>query len=87
MNTRELIEAVKEPRRFMAPGPWITRDLKECVLASDDDALRAATVAVLDELGNSGAFDGHSGNQGLANDDCPICKAVDNARALREKLK
>ncbi len=25
--------------RFMAPGPWITRDLKPCVLASDYDAL------------------------------------------------
>jgi hypothetical protein len=25
--------------RFHAPGPWITRDLKECVLASDYDAL------------------------------------------------
>ena len=28
-------------KRFMAPGPWITRDLKECVRASDYDALRA----------------------------------------------
>jgi hypothetical protein len=27
--------------RFHAPGPWITRDLKECVLASDYDALAA----------------------------------------------
>ncbi len=26
-------------KRFHAPGPWITRDLKECVLASDYDAL------------------------------------------------
>lgn len=25
--------------RFHAPGPWLTRDLKECVLASDYDAL------------------------------------------------
>ena len=24
-------------KRFMAPGPWITRDLKPCVLASDYD--------------------------------------------------
>lgn len=30
-----------EVNRFMAPGPWITRDLKECVLASDFDATRA----------------------------------------------
>lgn len=28
-------------KRFMAPGPWITRDLKECVRASDYDALLA----------------------------------------------
>lgn len=28
-------------KRFMAPGPWITRDLKEAVLASDYDALQA----------------------------------------------
>jgi hypothetical protein len=27
--------------RFPAPGPWITRDLKPCVLASDYDALAA----------------------------------------------
>ena len=26
--------------RFHAPGPWLTRDLKECVLARDYDALR-----------------------------------------------
>jgi hypothetical protein len=25
-------------KRFHAPGPWLTRDLKECVLASDHDA-------------------------------------------------
>ena len=30
-----------EVKRFMAPGPWITRDLKECVLASDFDAALA----------------------------------------------
>lgn len=33
-------------RRFMAPGPWITRDLKECVRASDYDALREAAWRV-----------------------------------------
>jgi hypothetical protein len=33
----------------MAPGPWITRDLKECVLASDYDAL-AARLAEADAL-------------------------------------
>ena len=32
-------------KRFMAPGPWITRDLKECVLASDYDALAARLAA------------------------------------------
>lgn len=26
-------------KRFMAPGPWVTRDLKLCVLASDYDQL------------------------------------------------
>lgn len=31
---------MNDVRRFMAPGPWITRDLKECVLASDYDALQ-----------------------------------------------
>jgi hypothetical protein len=30
--------------RFPAPGPWITRDLKLCVLASDYDALAAETA-------------------------------------------
>ncbi len=33
-------------KRFMAPGPWITRDLKECVLASDYDALAAERDAL-----------------------------------------
>ena len=28
-----------EVKRFMAPGPWITRDLKPCVLAEDYDRL------------------------------------------------
>ena len=32
-------------KRFMAPGPWITRDLKECVRASDYDALLARCEA------------------------------------------
>ena len=32
-------------QRFMAPGPWITRDLKECVRASDYDALAARLAA------------------------------------------
>jgi hypothetical protein len=30
---------MSEIKRFMAPGPWITRDLKLCVLASDYDQL------------------------------------------------
>jgi hypothetical protein len=30
----------------MAPGPWITRDLKECVRASDYDALAAERDAL-----------------------------------------
>jgi hypothetical protein len=30
---------MSEVLRFPAPGPWITRDLKLCVLASDYDAL------------------------------------------------
>lgn len=34
--------------RFHAPGPWLTRDLKECVLASDYDAL-AARLAEADK--------------------------------------
>jgi hypothetical protein len=34
----------------MAPGPWITRDLKECVLASDYDALAAENAALKAQL-------------------------------------
>ena len=34
--------------RFNAPGPWITRELRQCVLASDYDAL-AARVAELEK--------------------------------------
>ena len=33
-------------QRFFAPGPWVTRDLKECVLASDYDALAAERDAL-----------------------------------------
>lgn len=35
-------------KRFMAPGPWITRDLKPCVLASDYDALRFELSSALE---------------------------------------
>lgn len=38
-----------DPQRFMAPGPWATRDLKECVLASAYDTLRRQ-VADLERL-------------------------------------
>lgn len=34
----------------MAPGPWLTRDLKECVLASDYDALAAENAALKAQL-------------------------------------
>ncbi len=37
---------MSEVLRFHAPGPWITRDLKECVLASDYDALAAERDAL-----------------------------------------
>jgi hypothetical protein len=36
-GTGVLSETTKEVLRFMAPGPWVTRDLKECVLAKDYD--------------------------------------------------
>ena len=35
--------------RFKAPGPWVTRDLKDCVLASDYDALAAENTALREE--------------------------------------
>jgi hypothetical protein len=35
--------------RFPAPGPWITRDLKLCVLASDHDAAIAQLTRERDE--------------------------------------
>lgn len=31
---------MSEVKRFMAPGPWVTRELRECVQASDYDDLR-----------------------------------------------
>lgn len=98
MTTRELIEAVREPTSFMAAGPWITRDLKPCVRADDYDALRAATLAVLDE--QTAALAELSA---LVRGECPalldelrggssrldlaIDAALANARALREKLR
>ncbi len=32
---------MSEVLRFKAPGPWVTRELRECVQASDYDALAA----------------------------------------------
>ena len=37
-------------KRFMAPGPWITRELRECVQAKDYDALASDLAAALSEL-------------------------------------
>src|SRR6202161_3979777 len=37
-------------KRFNAPGPWITRDLKPCVLASDYDALADAAQELVRAL-------------------------------------
>jgi hypothetical protein len=47
-------------KRFNAPGPWITRDLRPCVLASDYDALADAAqelVRVLKMEENECRFD------------------------------
>ena len=85
-DTAARIRAVDEPRRFMAPGPWITRDLKECVRASDHDALRAATEAVLRDL-----IECRYGGRWLlsAGENAPMAlnKVLPNARALLEKVK
>lgn len=39
----------KKVRRFKAAGPWITRDLRDCVLASDYDELERELAAAKDE--------------------------------------
>lgn len=40
-------------QRFFAPGPWVTRDLKECVLASDYGALAAENAALREAAGKA----------------------------------
>ena len=39
--------------RFRAPGPWITRDLKPCILASDYDNAIEALRQMIDLAENS----------------------------------
>lgn len=39
----------KPVKRFKAPGPWITRELRDCVQASDYDDLASAHAAALEE--------------------------------------
>ena len=39
---------MSDVKRFKAPGPWITRELRDCVQASDYDAL-AAQLATANE--------------------------------------
>lgn len=77
--TATLIEAVREPERFMASTSVNgTRYARQCVNASNYDALRAATLAVLEGL--EAACD-----HGQPRETFEIAMA--NARALREKLR
>jgi hypothetical protein len=54
--------------RFMTPGPWITRDLKSCVLASDYDVL----VELLQRI------DEHTFNCPYSTICCPDCAKLRN---------
>lgn len=79
MNTRDLIEAVREPTRGQAfAGALVNPRLLDIVDASDYDALRAATLAVLDECIEA-MTSAATWRQ--------VFDARANARALREKLK
>ena len=40
---------MSDVRRFMAAGPWLTRELRECVQASDFDRLTAENKRLKDE--------------------------------------
>lgn len=75
MTTRELIEAVHRVESFMgSPSVNGVRIPTACVRSTDYDALRAATLAVLDAMLDAPTMQDYE-------------EACDNARALREKLK
>lgn len=78
MTTRELIEAVREPKRLRIHEQWSG---DEAVDASDYDALRAACRAVLDEVVSAMEVDVDTRRCAP-----PTLRAMNNARALMEKL-
>jgi len=41
---------MSEVKRFKAAGPWITRELRDCVLASDYDALKERADRLADHV-------------------------------------
>lgn len=77
VNTQELIAAVREPPLLI---PWTDESWTEpAVRKSDYDALRAAVLAVLDEIASRDHTD-------YCWDDNCKC-GIDSARALRERIK
>ena len=86
MSTRELIEAVSEPERVGVVRLDGSFNAPEVIKRSDYDALRAATLAVLDELIGKCemCLDGDLVRRPAPPVPCPRCT---NARALRERLK
>ena len=91
MTTRELIEAVREPKSGLSRS-W-GGALVDSVYRTDYDALRAACVAVLDECIADCKVCAGCGRiptwepdieSAWKHMDCACCA---NARALREKLR
>jgi len=81
MTTRELIEAVLEPKQRYYRGPYseeLASSLYPAVPRRDYDALRAACAAVLDEVIEATASEA-TWRQ--------VFDARVNARALRERMK
>lgn len=62
--------------RFKAPGPWVTRELRDCVLVADYDALREAAVRAERKL---------SAYVGVCSGDKELTNAV--LPMLREQLR
>lgn len=91
MTTRELIEDVREQKPAIAK---INGEIQHVVPAYDYDALRAATLAVLDEvIPNCAVCEGNGfvviPSTSIMDDGWRkvACESCDNAHALRERLK
>jgi hypothetical protein len=61
---------------FMAPGPWITRDLKPCVRATEYEHLKALAIEACQDMGCYCEGDEYREDR----EKCVMCKLSDAIR-------